>query len=196
MTQVFDEKGVLIPVTVIKVEDNYVIGRRTPEKNGYAALVLAAGAQKPKRINKPVTGQFTAGVEPKRFIRESRDAEEDWEPGHKVGVEYFSGTRMVDIIGASKGKGYQGVMKRHGFGGGRKTHGSKFHRENGGTGMSSTPARTFKGVRMAGRMGGDRKTVLNLKVVKIDPELQVLLVKGAVPGTRDSVVLVREAVKG
>ena len=112
-----------------------------------------------------------------------------------MGVEIFEDMELVDVIGTTKGKGYQGVMKRHGFGGGRKTHGSKFHRENGSTGMAAWPSKVIKGTKMAGRMGFDKKTVQNLKVVRVDADRQVLLVKGAVPGTVDSMVIVREATK-
>jgi len=195
MTQVFDDKGVLTPVTVIKFDENVVVGERTDEKNGYEAYVLGSVDKKASRVTKPYAGQFPEGVPAKKYVREFRDVDAEYEVGAKIGVEYFEEIDMVDVIGTSKGKGYQGVMKRHGFGGGRKTHGSKFHRENGSTGMAATPSRVIKGTKMPGRMGSDRKTIQNLKVVKVDVERQVLLVKGAVPGTRDSMVVVREAVK-
>jgi len=196
MTQVFDDKGVLTPVTVIKFDENVVIGERTEEKNGYEACVLCSVDKKASRVTKPYAGQFPEGVPAKKYVREFRNVDAEYEVGSKIGVEYFEEIDMVDVIGTSKGKGYQGVMKRHGFGGGRKTHGSKFHRENGSTGMAATPSRVIKGTKMPGRMGSDRKTVQNLKVVKVDIDRQVLLVRGAVPGTRDSMVVVREAVKG
>ena len=195
MTQVFDDRGVLTPVTVIKFDENVVIGERTEKKDGYDACVLSSVDKKEKRVTKPYAGQFPEGVPAKKYIREFRDVDGDYEVGTKIGIEYFEEIELVDVIGTTKGKGYQGVMKRHGFGGGRKTHGSKFHRANGSTGMAATPSRVIKGTKMAGRMGSDRKTVQNLQVVKVDTEKKVLLVKGAVPGTRDSMVIVREAIK-
>jgi large subunit ribosomal protein L3 len=195
MTQVFDEKGKLTPVTVIKFDENVVVSERTEEKEGYTACVLASVDKKASRVTKPVAGQFPEGVNPKRYIREFRDFEGEYTVGQKMGVEIFEDMELVDVIGTTKGKGYQGVMKRHGFGGGRKTHGSKFHRENGSTGMAAWPSKVIKGTKMAGRMGFDKKTVQNLKVVRVDADRQVLLVKGAVPGTVDSMVIVREATK-
>ena len=195
MTQVYDDEGVMTPVTVIKFEDNVVVGKRSVEKDGYEACVLGTVDKKAKKVTKPYSGQFPEGIEPKQFLYEMRDFEEETEVGAKYGVELFEKLRFVDVIGTTKGKGYQGVMKRHGFGGGRKTHGSKFHRANGSTGMAAYPSRVIKGTKMAGRMGGERKTVQNLQIVRVDAEKQIILVKGAVPGTRDSVVLVRRAKK-
>lgn len=195
MTQVFDDKGILTPVTVIKIEDNFVVGHRTSEKNGYEACMLGAVDKKKTRVTKAYAGQFPEGVVPKRYLVEMRDFEQDCQVGDKLGVETFAETDYVDIIGTTKGKGFQGVMRRHNFGGGRKTHGSKFHRANGSTGQASSPSRVFKGVRMPGRMGNARSTMLNLRVVLTDPEQGVLLVEGAVPGTRDSMVVVRKALK-
>ena len=195
MTQVFDEKGKLTPVTVIKFDENVVVSERTEEKEGYTACVLASVDKKASRVTKPVAGQFPEGVNPKSYFREFRDFEGEYTVGQKMGVEIFEDMDLVDVIGTTKGKGYQGVMKRHGFGGGRKTHGSKFHRENGSTGMAAWPSKVIKGTKMAGRMGFDKKTVQNLKVVRVDADRQVLLVKGAVPGTVDSMVIVREATK-
>ena len=195
MTQVYDEQGAMTPVTVIKFEDNVVVGKRSVEKDGYEACVLGTVDKKAAKVTKPYGGQFPEGVEPKQFLYEMRDFDLDTEVGQKYGVELFEELRFVDVIGTTKGKGYQGVMKRHGFGGGRKTHGSKFHRANGSTGMAAWPSRVLKGTKMPGRMGGERKTVQNLKIVRVDAEKQIILVKGAVPGTRDSVVLVRRAKK-
>jgi large subunit ribosomal protein L3 len=195
MTQVFDESGVLTPVTVIQIEPNVVLNQRTEEKNGYSAVVLGAIDMKKSRVTKPYAGQFPEGIEPKKYLREMRDFDLDVSVGGSVGVEIFQETRFVDIIGVSKGKGFQGVMKRYGFGGGRKTHGSKFHRAHGSTGQNTTPGRGLKGVKMAGRMGGERTTVQNLKVVRVDTDKKVLLVKGAVPGTRNGIVVVRAAKK-
>jgi large subunit ribosomal protein L3 len=195
MTQVFDEFGVLTPVTVVKVEANVVIANKSIEKDGYKAVVLGSIDKKEKNTTKPVAGQFKEGVTPKRKVVEVRDLDKEYAAGEVFGVEIIEGVEYVDVIGTSKGKGFQGVMKRHNFGGGRSTHGSKFHRANGSTGMASYPAKVIKGTKMAGRMGGERKTVQNLQVVKVDTERQVLLIKGAVPGTKDSFVIVRKAKK-
>lgn len=196
MTQVFDDIGRLVPVTVIKVEPNVVVDRRTPERDGYSAVVLGSFEAKASRVSKPVRGQFEkAGVAPTRRLVEFRDYEKDCSVGDTLSVEVLADTLFVDVVGVSKGKGYQGVMKRHGFGGGRKTHGSKFHRANGSTGMAATPSRLHKGTKMAGRMGGERCTVQNLRVLRVDTEQNLLLVTGAVPGTRDGYVLVSAAKK-
>ena len=194
MTQVFDEKGRLTPVTVIKVEGNVVVGQKTEEKNGYKAVVLGAGEVKASRTTKPYAGQFKDG-NPKKTLIEFRDYDMDAKVGDVLGVDLFKEITFVDVTGTSKGKGYQGGMKRHGFAGGRKTHGSKFHRDLGGTAMSSTPSRTFKGKKMAGHMGNEQVTVQNLRVVRVDENLQVLMVKGAIPGPSQSTVVVKKAVK-
>lgn len=196
MTQVFDEFGELMPVTVIRVEPNLVVDQRTLEKNGYSAIVLGASEVKASRVTAPVRGQFEKnGVDPRRHVVEMRDFDRDCAVGDTLGVELFENAAFVDVIGTSKGKGYQGVMKRHGFGGGRKTHGSKFHRANGSTGMAAWPSRVIKGTKMPGRMGGDRRTVQNLRIVSIDAEQQMILVNGAVPGSRDSYVIVQASKK-
>ena len=155
MTQVFDAQGKLIPVTVIKVEDNVVIANRTDDKNGYSAAVVATGEIKKSQTTKPYAGQFKDVCEPKKVVMEMRDFDNEVSVGDKLGVDLFKEVTYVDVTGVSKGKGYQGGMKRYGFGGGRKTHGSKFHRDLGGTAMSSTPAHTFKGHKMAGHMGNE-----------------------------------------
>jgi len=194
MTQTFDERGVLNGVTVIRVEPNVVIGERTQEKNGYSALILATASLKKKRQKKPYAGQFPPGIEPTARLREVRDFEKKCGVGEKLGVELFEGVGFVDIKGVSKGKGFQGVMKRHGFKGGPKSHGSKFHRAPGSTGSSAFPSRVFPGARMPGHMGADNVTVKNLRLVKIDRENSVLLVRGAVPGPRGGRVFVQKAV--
>ena len=193
MTQVFDEQGTQTPVTVIEVEPNTVIGERTPEKHGYSAVVLGYGLRKKSRVRKPYAGQFPEGLDPTQILTEVRDFEGQVKVGEKIGLESLEGVRFVDVRGVSKGKGYQGVMKRHGFGGGPRTHGSLVHRELGSTGLAS--GKMFKGSRMPGRMGADRKTVQNLTVVKVDPQAGVLLVKGAVPGPRGATLLVAKAKK-
>ena len=195
MTQVFDAQGKLIPVTVIKVEDNVVIANRTDDKNGYSAAVVATGEIKKSQTTKPYAGQFKDVCEPKKVVMEMRDFDNEVSVGDKLGVDLFKEVTYVDVTGVSKGKGYQGGMKRYGFGGGRKTHGSKFHRDLGGTAMSSTPAHTFKGHKMAGHMGNEQVTVQNLKLVAVDSEMQVIMVKGAIPGPTDSTVVIKNAVK-
>jgi large subunit ribosomal protein L3 len=193
MTQVFDDSGNLIPVTVIQVEPNVVVSNRAEAKDGYSAVVLGAGTR--KKAIKPYAGQFPEGIKPVRVLREFRDFGREVEVGQMLGVEIFEGVHFVDVQGVSKGKGYQGVMKRHGFGGGRKSHGSKFHRAGGSTGMAASPSKVIKGTKMAGRMGGENRTVQNLKVVKVDPEQQTLIVMGAVPGKNSGQVLVTLAKK-
>ena len=195
MTQVFDAQGKLIPVTVIKVEDNVVIANRTDDKNGYSAAVVATGEIKKSQTTKPYAGQFKDVCEPKKVVMEMRDFDNEVNVGDKLGVDLFKEVAYVDVTGVSKGKGYQGGMKRYGFDGGRKTHGSKFHRDLGGTAMSSTPAHTFKGHKMAGHMGNEQVTVQNLKLVAVDSEMQVIMVKGAIPGPTDSTVVIKKAVK-
>lgn len=195
MTQVFDERGVLTPVTVIKIDGNVVVAERTAEKNGYSACVIGAEDVKESRVTKPYAGQFKAVEGPRKYLFEVRDFEKEVSVGDVLGVDLFKEISYVDIEGTSKGKGFQGVMKRHGFSGGRATHGSKFHRGLGGTGMAATPSRIFKGKKMPGRMGGETATVQNLRVVKIDEDKKVLMVKGAVPGPRQGVVVVKKAKK-
>ncbi len=195
MTQVFDANGILTPVTVIKIEDNVVVANRTEDKNGYSAAVLGAGEVKKSRVSKPYAGQFGEVCDPKKTLMEIRDFDKEVNVGDVLGVDMFKDIAFVDVTGTSKGKGFQGGMKRYGFGGGRATHGSKFHRDLGGTAMSSTPSRTFKGHHMAGHMGNERTTVQNLKVVAVDSEMQVLMVKGAIPGPTQSTVIVKKAIK-
>lgn len=195
MTQVFDENGNLTPVTVIRVEPNTVVATKTQEKCGYEAVVLGLEDLKPHKITKPYAKQFPENITPKRHLKEFRDFEGEVKVGDQIGVELFEKVRFIDVTATSKGKGFQGVMKRWGFHGGRATHGSKFHREAGGTGCCTTPGHCLKNVKMPGRMGFDRVTVQNLKVVKIDPELNVLMVRGAVPGVRNCTLIVKAAVK-
>jgi large subunit ribosomal protein L3 len=198
MTQVFNEDGTITPVTVIEVEKNVVLGQREKSKNGYDAVITGAVKTKEKRLTKTVLGQFKDKIEPRKLIREFRDPDnalKDLNIGDEFGVELFEGISFVDVKGLSKGKGFQGVMKRHGFGGGRKTHGSKFHRANGSTGMAAWPSRVIRGTKMPGHMGNEKTTVQNLKIVRIDKEKQLLLVKGAVPGARKSMVLILKSKK-
>ena len=194
-TQVFDVNGNLTPVTVIRVEPNTVVATKTQEKCGYEAVVLGLEDLKPHKITKPYAKQFPENITPKRHLKEFRDFEGEVKVGDQIGVELFEKVRFIDVTATSKGKGFQGVMKRWGFHGGRATHGSKFHREAGGTGCCTTPGHCLKNVKMPGRMGFDRVTVQNLKVVKVDPELNVLMVRGAVPGVRNCTLIVKAAVK-
>ncbi len=195
MTQVFDETGKITPVTVLKIAPNVVVGRKDKETFGYEAVVFGFFGMKKKNVTKPYAGQFPEGVAPTRILRESKDFQGDVEVGKSVGVEYFEGVRFVDVSANTKGKGFQGVVKRWGFGGGRATHGSKFHREPGSTGQRTYPHKTFKNVKLPGRMGNEKVTILNLKVIRVDAENGVLLVRGAVPGPRNCAVVVRPAVK-
>ncbi|MDR2792952.1 MAG: 50S ribosomal protein L3 [Treponema sp.] len=195
MTQVFDDTGNLVPVTVLCIDPNVVIAQKNKEKDGYNAVVLGVDDKKKNLITKPYAGQFPDNITPKKHIREVRDFEKEVAVGDLLGVELFEGCRYVDVTGISKGKGFQGVMKRWGFRGGHRSHGSKFHREPGSTGQSTYPARTFKNVKLPGRMGREKTTVLSQKVVKIDTEKHLLLIRGAVPGVNKRLVLVRAAVK-
>lgn len=195
MTQVFDETGRLTPVSVIAVEPNTVVGLRTADKDGYQAVVLGVKDMKAKHVTKPYGGQFPEGIAPKKQLREMRDFSAEVEVGQSLDVSLFEKTRFVDVMATSKGKGFQGVVKRWGFGGGRNTHGSKFHREPGSTGQNTYPHRTFKNRKLPGHMGNDRVTVQNLKVIKIDVENGYMLVRGAIPGPRNCMVVVSSAVK-
>jgi large subunit ribosomal protein L3 len=195
MTQVFDDDGNLVPVTVMRVDPNIVIAQKTLEKDGYNAVVVGVDDKRKNLVTKPYAGQFPENIPPKKELRELRDFEKEVSPGDALGVEVLEGCRYVDVSGVSKGKGFQGVVKRWGFGGGRRTHGSKFHREPGSTGQSTYPGRTFKNVKLPGRMGREKVTVLSLRLVKVDAEKQLLLVRGAVPGINKGLVLVRAAVK-
>jgi large subunit ribosomal protein L3 len=195
MTQVFDDEGNLVPVTVVRVDPNIVIAQKTEDKDGYKAVVVGIDDKKSKLVTKPYKGQFPENIPPKKILKELRDFEKEVVLGDSLGVEVLEGCRYVDVSGVSKGKGFQGVVKRWGFGGGRRTHGSKFHREPGSTGQSTYPGRTFKNMKLPGRMGRERVTVLSLRVVKIDPEKQLILIRGAVPGVNKGLVLVRAAVK-
>jgi large subunit ribosomal protein L3 len=195
MTQVFDDSGNLVPVTVLRVDPNIVIAQKKKDSDGYAAVVLGVDDMKGSRITKPYAGQFPQEIKPKKRLREFRDFEKEVAVGDSLGAELFEGCRYVDVTGISKGKGFQGVVKRWGFGGGRSTHGSKFHREPGSTGQSTYPGKTFKNVKMPGHMGNEQVTVLSLKVIKLDLDKHLIMVSGAVPGINKGTVIVRTAVK-
>lgn len=195
MTQVFDEDGSLTPVTVIRVEPNKVVALKKKDVFGYDAVVLGLDDMKKNKITKPYAGQFPEGITPKRNLKEFRDFEGEVAIGDDVGLELFENIRFLDVTATSKGKGFQGVMKRWGFHGGRASHGSKFHREAGSTGQNTSPGRCFKNIKMPGRMGRERVTVQNLRIVKIDPELKVVMVRGSVPGNKDCTLIIKSAVK-
>jgi large subunit ribosomal protein L3 len=198
MTQVWDENNRVVPVTVVKAGPSVVTQVRTPEIDGYSAVQIAFGAIDPRKVNKPDSGHFAkAGVTPRRHIVEVRtpDASE-YTLGQELTAEIFVTGQVVDVVGTTKGKGFAGVMKRHGFHGLRATHGvNKKHRSAGSIGGCATPGRVFKGMKMAGRMGGDRQTTQNLKVQAIDIERGFILIKGAVPGPKGGLVFIHTAVK-
>ncbi len=199
MTQVWDANNKLVPVTVVEITPNVVTQLRTQEIDGYTAVQIAYGQIDPRKVTKPLTGHFDkAGVTPRRHLTELRTSDTSgYSLGQELTVDIFEPGKKVDVVGTSKGKGFAGVMKRHNFKGVSSSHGShRNHRKPGSIGASSTPSRVFKGMRMAGRMGGDRVTVLNLTVHSVDLEKGILLVKGAVPGARGRIVFVRNAVKG
>lgn len=197
MTQIFDEAGVLVPVTVIEAGPCSVVQRKTVATDGYEAVQLGFGSQKPERISKPLSGHFKkAGVGTMRELHEIRVAADDAaKAGDTVTVAVLEGVKFVDVLGTTKGKGFQGVMKRHNFGGGRATHGSHFHRTTGSIGMKEKPGRVMKGKRMAGQMGGTDVTVQSLKVIQVRADENLILVKGAVPGANGTTVVVCEALK-
>ena len=199
MTQVFDENNRIVPVTVVKAGPNVVTQVRTPEVDGYSAVQLGFGAIDPRKVNKPEGGHFAkAGVTPRRHVVELRTSDAgDYTVGQELTAEVLSDVTKVDVIGTSKGKGTAGVMKRHGFKGLGAGHGvQRKHRSPGSIGGCATPGRVFKGLRMAGRMGAVTTTTLSLKVHKVDTDKGLVLIKGAVPGPRGGLLLVRSAVKG
>jgi large subunit ribosomal protein L3 len=199
MTQIFDQNARAVPVTVIQAGPCTVTQVKSPERDGYAAVQLAFGDIKPKRVTKPRAGHFAkAGVEPRRHLVELRTADAaDYTLGQTLAADVFAEGDRLDVVGVSKGKGFAGVMKRHGFKGLGASHGTeRKHRSPGSVGACATPSRIFKGMRMAGHMGHQRVTVLNLEVVKVDPERNLLLVKGAVPGPKRGLVMLRSSVKG
>jgi large subunit ribosomal protein L3 len=199
MTQVWDENNKLVPVTVVEAGSNVVTQIKNAETDGYVAIQVAYGAIDPRKVNQPAGGHFEkAGVTPRRHIAEIRTADAaDYTVGQELGVETLEVGSKVDVVGTSKGKGFAGHMKRHGFHGVGASHGAhRNHRKPGSIGASSTPSRVFKGTRMAGRMGGDRVTTLNLTLHAVDAEKGLLLIKGAIPGPKGQLVFVRNAVKG
>ena len=194
MTQLFSDDGVLTPLTIVQVEPNTVVKERTADKHGYSAKVLGVEPLKKSRIKKPYAGQFGQGMDPTRFLMEFKDYERECKVGDKLGVEVFEGVKFVDVRGTTKGKGFQGVVRRHGFQGGPGAHGSKFHREMGSVGTGAF-RKIVKGARMPGHMGDARLTVENLRLFKVDAEKKLLLIRGAVPGRRGGMVVVLKAIK-
>ena len=198
MTQVWDDQNRVIPVTLVKVAPCRVVQVKTPESDGYSAVQVTFGAVRPNRLNKPELGHFRkAGVDPGRRLVELRvDDSSSYEVGQQISADVLSAGERVDVTAVSKGKGFTGVMKRHNFKGLGAGHGvHKVHRAPGAIGACATPSRVFKGTRMAGRSGAEQVTTLNLEVVQADPERELLMLKGAVPGPKGGLVLIRDAIR-
>lgn len=195
MTQLFDEDGKVIPVTVIEAAPNKVCQVKTTATDGYEAVQLGFGTIKEQKVNKPMAGHFAKqGVEPVRYLREVRVADgAEHTVGEEVTVANFAEVKKVDVTGTSKGKGFAGVMRRYGFGGGPGGHGAHFHRAPGSVGQCAYPSRVFKGVRLPGHMGCDTVTTKNLEVVRVDEDMNLIMLKGAVPGGKNGVVRIRMA---
>lgn len=195
MTQLFDEDGKVIPVTVIEAAPNKVCQVKTTATDGYEAVQLGFGTIKEQKVNKPMAGHFAKqGVEPVRYLREVHVADAaEHTVGEEVTVANFAEVKKVDVTGTSKGKGFAGVMRRYGFGGGPGGHGAHFHRAPGSVGQCAYPSRVFKGVRLPGHMGCDTVTTKNLEVVRVDEDMNLIMLKGAVPGGKNGVVRIRMA---
>ena len=199
MTQVWDDNNRVVPVTVVKAGPCVVTQVKTPEQDGYSSVQIAFGAIDPRKVNKPASGHFAkAGVTPRRHLVELRTSDaSEYTLGQELAVDTFEAGQVIDVIGTTKGKGYAGVMKRHGFSGVSASHGAhRNHRKPGSIGGCATPGRVFKGMRMAGRMGVARQTTQNLEIHSVDAENGLILIKGAVPGPKGGLVLVRTAAKG
>jgi large subunit ribosomal protein L3 len=196
MTQVFTDQGLAVPVTVIEAGPCHVVQKKTVEKDGYSAIQVGFGVKREKLFNKPLKGHFNkAGVRPLRFLREFRlEGSEDYQVGQEIKADLFSPGEKVDVVGTSKGRGFAGGIKRHGFHRGPMAHGSKYHRRPGSLGAKG-PARVFKGRKLPGHYGAERVTVQNLEVVRVDADRNLLAIKGAVPGPRGGLVVVRDSVK-
>ncbi len=197
MTQVFDENGIMTPVTVLKAGPVFVTQIKTEENDGYSAVQVAYGDKREKLLTKPVKGHLAkAGVENKRFLTEFKfDDVSEYELGAEIKADIFEAGDKVDVTAKTKGKGFQGAIKRHGQSRGPMGHGSKFHRHAGSNGSASDPSKVFKGKKMPGQMGAVQVTIQNLEIVRVDAEDGLLLIKGAVPGPKKSTVIVKEAVK-
>ena len=199
MTQVWDENNRVVPVTVVKAGPCVVTQVKNPEQDGYSSVQIAFGAIDPRKVNKPASGHFAkAGVTPRRHLVELRtDDASEYSVGQELAVDTFEAGQTIDVVGTTKGKGYAGVMKRHGFHGVGASHGAhRNHRKPGSIGGCATPGRVFKGMRMAGRMGTNRQTTQNLTIHAIDAENGIILIKGAIPGPKGGLVLVRTSAKG
>jgi large subunit ribosomal protein L3 len=197
MTQIFWEDGAAIPVTVIEAGPCVVIQKKTKKTDGYDAIQLGFGRRKEKKTTRPLQGHFKKADKGYfQFIREFRiNTPDDYDVGQELKADIFGVGDRVDVIGTTKGKGFAGVIKRHGFHGGRATHGSMFHRAPGSIGASANPSRVFKGTKLPGHMGNQRKTVQNMTVVGVRADRNIILIKGAVPGARNGIVLIKNAVK-
>ena len=197
MTQIFTEKGLAIPVTVIEAGPCLVVQKKTPEKDGYLAIQIGFGEKRERLFTKPLKGHFSKnGVRPLRFLRELRVENPDlYQVGQEIKADVFAQGAMVDVVGVSKGKGFTGGIKRHGFHRGPMAHGSKYHRGSGSLGAKG-PARVFKGRKLPGHMGSERVTVQNLEVIRVDGDRNLLAVKGAIPGPKGGLVLVKPSTKG
>lgn len=199
MTQVWDADNRVVPVTVVQAGPCVVTQVRTPDTHGYSAIQVAFGAIDPRKVTKPQAGHFEkAGVTPRRHVTELRtDDASEYTVGQEINADVFEAGQIVDVSGTSTGKGFAGVMKRHGFAGHRASHGAhRTHRTPGSIGACATPGRVFKGLKMAGRMGGDQVTTQNLTVHAVDVEKGIILIKGAIPGPQGGLVLVKSAAKG
>lgn len=199
MTKIFNEEGQMIPVTIVEAGPCYVLQKKSLDKDGYSAIQVGFSSKKMNRVNRPAKGHFAkAGKGMFYFVKEFRMSEEEvnaFELGQEVSVDIFTKGEFVDVSGKSKGRGFSGVIKRWNFGGGRKTHGSKFHRANGSTGMCESPAKVMKGLKMAGQYGNKRITVQNLKIVDVIKEKNLILINGAVPGPNRGVLEIKGSLK-
>lgn len=199
MTQIFDEDGTVVPITIIEAGPCYITQKKTAEKDGYNAIQVGFGEARENKLKKPIAGHLKkSGAPAVKYLREFHVSDpNEYEEGQAIDVSIFKVGDKVDVTGTSKGKGFAGVVKRHHFRGGPKTHGqSDRWRAPGSVGAGSTPGRVFKGVRMAGRMGGERVTVQNLRIALVDPEKNILGIKGAVPGAKNGLIIISEAAKG
>ena len=197
MTQIFDENGALVPVTVLEAGPCAVVQVKTTENDGYNAIQVGFGDIREKLVNKPLKGHFAkAGVEAKRFLKELRlENEADYKVGQELKADVFAAGDKVDAVGTTKGKGFQGAIKRFGLSRGPMKHGSKYHRHAGSNGPATSPGRVFPGKHMPGQMGNVRATVQNLEVVRVDADKNLILIKGAVPGPKKSLVMIKDSVK-
>ena len=197
MTQIYDENGIMTPVTVLKAGPVFVTQVKTQETDGYDAVQVAYGDVREKLLNKPIKGHLAkAGVDNKRFLTEFKFEDvSEYTPGQEIKVDIFEAGDMVDVSAKTKGKGFQGAIKRHGQSRGPMGHGSKFHRHQGSNGMAATPSRVPKGKGMPGHMGSVKRTVQNLEIIQVDTENGLLLVKGSVPGPKKTLVTIKESVK-